>query len=85
MNQKELRETVIKTLRAIAPEVDELDLVADEPLRSQVDLDSIDWLNFLIGVHEKTMVEIPEADYAQLVTLDDILGYLWDKLTVRDL
>ena len=47
-----------------------------KPLRNQVDLDSMDWLNFLLGLHEKLVVDIPEADYAKLVTLNDVLGYL---------
>jgi acyl carrier protein len=40
----------------------------------------MDWLNFLLGLHEKLKVEIPEADYAKLVTLDDVMGYLAKKL-----
>ena len=64
MNEEELRAAVIATLKTIAPEVEEGDLRPDRPLRNQVDLDSMDWLNFLIGLHEKLKVDIPEADYA---------------------
>ncbi len=67
------------TLRSIAPEVDEGELVAAQPLREQVDLDSMDWLNFLIGLHRELKVEIPEADYAKLRTLDELLDYLQAK------
>jgi acyl carrier protein len=80
MEEKELRAAVIATLKAIAPEVEEGDLRPDRPLRNQVDLDSMDWLNFLIGLHEKLKVDIPEADYAKLVTLGDVLDYLKAKL-----
>jgi acyl carrier protein len=80
MEEKELRTVVIATLKTIAPEVEEGDLRPDRPLRNQVDLDSMDWLNFLIGLHEKLKVEIPEADYAKLVTLGDVLDYLKKKL-----
>ena len=80
MNDKELRATVIDTLLAIAPEVEPADLRDDKPLRSQVDLDSMDWLNFLIALHEKLAVDIPEADYAKLVTLRDLLAYLAARL-----
>jgi len=80
MEEKELRAVVIATLKTIAPEVEEGDLRPDRPLRNQVDLDSMDWLNFLIGLHEKLKVEIPEADYAKLVTLGDVLDYLQKKL-----
>lgn len=80
MKDEELRAVVIATLKTIAPEVEEGDLRPDRPLRNQVDLDSMDWLNFLIGLHEKLKVEIPEADYARLVTLGDVLDYLKVKL-----
>ena len=80
MERQELRKLVIGTLRSIAPEVEEGELVDDEPLRNQVDLDSMDWLNFLIGLHDRLKVDIPEADYARLVTLDNVLQYLGGKL-----
>ena len=80
MKDEELRAVVIATLKTIAPEVEEGDLRPDRPLRNQVDLDSMDWLNFLIGLHEKLKVEIPEGDYARLVTLGDVLDYLKVKL-----
>lgn len=60
MKEPELRAIVIATLKTIAPEVEEGDLHADKPLRNQVNLDSMDWLNFLIGLHEKLKVNIPK-------------------------
>ncbi len=80
MERQELLATVISTLRSIAPEVDEHELVADRALRDQVDLDSMDWLNFLIGLHHKLKVDIPESDYARLRTLNDLVEYLAAKL-----
>ena len=80
MNEQDLRTGVFAAIKAIAPEVEEGDLRPDRPLRNQVDLDSMDWLNFLIGLHEKLKVDIPEADYAKLVTLGDVLDYLKVKL-----
>ena len=80
MNEADIRAVALETLLAIAPEVEADKLRGDKPLRNQVDLDSMDWLNFLLGLHERLKVEIPEADYAQLVTLDDVMGYLAKKL-----
>ena len=80
MTQDELRKVVLATLLSIAPEVEADELRADKPLRTQVDLDSMDWLNFLLGLHEKLAVDIPEADYAKLVTLNDVLAYLGARL-----
>ena len=79
MNNAEIRAVAIATLKSIAPEIEADELRGDKPLRNQVDLDSMDWLNFLLGLHEKLKVEIPEADYAKLVTLDDVVNYLVAK------
>ena len=80
MNDAEIRTVVLATLKTIAPEIEEGELRPDRPLRNQVDLDSMDWLRFLVGLHEKLHVDIPESDYARLVTLGDVLGYLGTKL-----
>ena len=76
----ELRANVIAILRSIAPEVEADELRDDRPLRQQVDLDSMDWLNFLIGISEQLKVSIPESDYGRLVTLGNLLDYLRAKL-----
>jgi len=80
MTDAEIRAVALATLLSIAPEVEVDELRGDRTLRSQVDLDSMDWLNFLLGLHEKLKVEIPEADYARLITLDDVVAYLQKKL-----
>lgn len=80
MKPEELKSQVLAILSTIAPELEPGELRADKPLRSQVDLDSMDWLNFLVALHERLKVDIPEADYAKLVTLDDLLAYLKKKM-----
>jgi acyl carrier protein len=80
MTDAEIRAVALSTLLSIAPEVEADELRGDRPLRNQVDLDSMDWLNFLLGLHEKLKVDIPEADYARLITLDDVVAYLRKKL-----
>jgi acyl carrier protein len=76
----ELRNTVYAILKSIAPEIEPAALDATAPLREQIDLDSMDYLNFIVGMHEKLNVEIPERDYQKLVSLDDIVNYLREKL-----
>ncbi len=72
----ELRALVFDVLGGIAPEADPATLAGDAPLRDQLDLDSMDFLNLLVGIHERTGLEIPESDYAQLSTLDELVAYL---------
>ena len=76
MNQLQLRDVVLGELKRIAPELEDGELKADRPLRDQVDLDSMDWLNFLVALNERLKVEIPESDYRKLVTLQQTLDYL---------
>lgn len=76
MNEQTIRDAVFRILGSIAPEVSPADIVSTRPLRDQIDLDSMDWLNFLVGLHEQLHVDIPESDYRKLVTLDDLTAYL---------
>jgi len=76
----EVRAKVVAIIRSIAPEVEEGTIASSRPLRDQVDLDSMDWLNVIIGVHEKLHVDIPEGDYGKLRTLDDWVAYLRGQL-----
>ncbi|MBU8831895.1 acyl carrier protein [Mycolicibacterium goodii] len=71
-----LRSDILAVLTRIAPEVEPADIADDQPLRDQVDLDSMDWLRFLVGIHERFGVDIPEKDYAALRTISDVAAYL---------
>ncbi|BCO34961.1 phosphopantetheine-binding protein [Mycobacterium heckeshornense] len=71
-----LRAEVLSVLTAIAPEVEPDEIRDDALLRDQVDLDSMDWLNFLLGIHKRLHVDIPETDYASLRTLNDVVSYV---------
>lgn len=70
------RDVVRRVLHEVAPEVDLDSLEAGDTLRDSLDLDSIDFLHFVVGLHEATGVEIPERDYTRLSTLAGCLDYL---------
>lgn len=76
LNNEQVRAAVLDILKTLAPEIDPGRLIADKPLRTQIDLDSMDWLNVLETIHEKLGVNIPEIDYGKVVTLDGIITYL---------
>jgi len=83
MTRDELRATVLRVLGGIAPEADPEALKPDVDLREQLDLDSMDILNFVVGLHAALGVEIPEADYGRFVTLDRGVEYLASRLGAR--
>ena len=77
MDANQIRKVVLAELKRIAPELE--DVAPGKPLRDQVDLDSMDWLNFLVALNERLEIEIPEADYRKLGTLDQVVAYLSAK------
>lgn len=78
--QEQIRTEVLAIVKRLAPEVDPTRIIPDKPLRTQIDLDSMDWLNVLATIHEKLGVNIPEIDYGKVVTLDGIVAYLAERL-----
>lgn len=76
MNTDDLRQRVLDILGGIAPEADLAALDGNAPLRESLDLDSMDFLNFISALHAATGIDIPETDYRQLSTLDRLLAYL---------
>lgn len=80
METNQIRDQIFAVIKGIAPEIKPEDIQPDAPLRDQVDLDSMDYLNFLIGLHRKLGVEIPEEDYGKLTTLDKLVAYLSSRV-----
>jgi len=81
ISESVIREAIFKGLKKIAPEANPEDLVPDENLREALDIDSFDFLNLLIGLHESLGVEIPEADYSKLTTLNGLVSYLSHRVS----
>ncbi len=83
--QEQIRTAVLAIVKRLAPEIDPARIIADKPLRTQIDLDSMDWLNVLAAIHEKLGVDIPETDYGKVQTLDSIVAYLAGKIPADSL
>jgi acyl carrier protein len=76
MTDDEIRATVLRLLGAIAPEANLEALRPGAVLRDELDLDSMDFLSFLTALSEELHVEIPEADYGKLATIEGCVAYL---------
>jgi acyl carrier protein len=76
MTEADIRDAVLRVLAEIAPEADLARIAPEASLRDQLDLDSMDVLNVMIGLHGALGVDIPETDYAKLATLNDAVRYL---------
>jgi acyl carrier protein len=82
MDESECRAAILRELQRIAPEVEAASLDPHQALREQVDLDSMDWLNFLIALSQAFRVEIPESVYERMRTVDDLVEYLRSPMSV---
>jgi acyl carrier protein len=82
MTTDEIRTTVLRMLGEIAPEVDPDQIKPAVDFRDQLDLDSMDMLNFVIAVDQELGVDIPESDYARLGSLDTFVEYVAERLGV---
>lgn len=80
MNAEQLRTRILGLLTDVAPDVDAASVEAATDFRDQFDFDSMDQLNFAIALHRAFGIEIPEADYPQLASLDKCLAYVTARL-----
>jgi len=76
MNEEQIKKTIFNVLGRIAPEADFDELSPDDNIQKTLDIDSFDFLNFIIGLNDELGVDIPESDYGQLTTLTDIISYI---------
>jgi acyl carrier protein len=76
MTRDEIRDGILRALSQVAPEADVSRIKPNLRLRDQLDIDSMDLLNFVIAVHKEFNIDIPEADYPQLANLDGFVDYI---------
>ncbi len=76
MNESDIRTLAASVLAGIAPEADLASVRDDADLREALDLDSMDFQNFVIGLHRGSGFAIPESDYPRLFTLRGVIAYL---------
>lgn len=76
MTDDDIKAVVTQTLGEIAPEMEASELDPDTSFRDQLDIDSMDFLNFVIALHEKLNLDIPEADYPKLSSLGGCVAYI---------
>ena len=80
MSDIDIRKVLQEELNNIAPEVDMMTVDPTADLREAIDIDSMDFLNFITAIHHRLNIDIPEIDYPKLVTLDGAVKYLTTHL-----
>ena len=76
MSPAEIKSVIIDILEGIAPDEDLSNLKEDVPFREQLELDSMDFLDIVMELRKMYRIQIPEADYPQLGSMDSTVAYL---------
>ena len=80
MSDTDIRKVIREELNNIAPEADLALVAPTADLREAIDIDSMDFLNFITAIHNRLGIDVPEIDYPKLVTLDGAAAYIEAKL-----
>ena len=79
MTEPEIKSLICDILAGIAPEMDPTGVGGDEDLRETLDLDSMDFMNFVVALHERIGIDIPEPDYPKLRTIKGAVAYFGNR------
>ena len=80
MTINEIKNVILEIIQDIDDEADFANLDPSEALRDQLDLDSMDFLDIVMELRKRYQIQIPEADYPELATLDSCVSYLMPRL-----
>jgi len=80
MTEEQIRATILEIISGIIPDEDLSDLKGDIPIREQVELDSMDFLDIIMELRKRFGIEVPESEYTELATLDGSVSYLEPRM-----
>ena len=80
MTKEEIKNAIIEQILLIAPDIEKDEIVPDENLQRSLEIDSFDFLNILTALYEQLGVEVPEADYGKVDTLEHMADYFAERL-----
>ena len=80
MTRDEIRDVILEIIEDIDEDADFDNLDADKPLRDQLDLDSMDFLDIVMELRKRYKLQIPEEEYPELSSLNSCVNYLEPKL-----
>jgi acyl carrier protein len=79
MTEADIKTTIFQLLKRIAPDTEPSTLQPADNIRDTLGIDSFDALQFIIALHEKLGIEIPEQDYGKTATLEQLIAYIKTK------
>mgnify|MGYP000023531005 CR=1 FL=1 len=79
MTKEDTKQVVLDIIADVAPDEDLSNVKPDVRLRDQLELDSMDFLDIVMELRKRHNIEVPEADYPELASLDSCAAYLTPK------
>jgi acyl carrier protein len=79
MTKDDCKKLVLAIIADIAPDEDLSNVKPEVRLRDQLQLDSMDFLDIVMELRKRNGIEVPEADYGHLASLDSCADYLTPK------
>lgn len=79
MTHEDIKKIIKNIIASIAPDEDVTRIKSEVPLREQLGLDSMDFLDIVMELRKKHNIEVPEIDYPRLASLDSCAEYLLPK------
>jgi len=80
MKKDEIKSAIIKTILKVAPDIEEDEIELDANIQRSLEIDSFDFLKILTSMNEEFGVEVPEADYSKVDTLENMANYFLERL-----
>lgn len=80
MTKEQIKTAIINQILEIAPDIEEADIVPDKNIQRSLEIDSFDFLKILTALNEVLKVEVPEADYAKVDTLEHMMEYFAQRV-----
>ena len=80
MNREQIKDVLLEIIQDIDEDAEMDGLSAEKPLRDQLDLDSMDFLDIVMELRKRYKLQVPEADYPELASLDSCVNYLEPRL-----
>ena len=79
MTEEERKKIILDLLKQIAPDTEPGTLKPDDNIRTTLEIDSFDYLQFIVAIDEKFGIDTPEEDYGKIQTVQALIDYLRQK------
>ena len=80
MTVEEIKRAIIEQILEVAPDVEEDEIEPNEKIQRSLEIDSFDFLKILTALKVQLGVEVPEADYGKVDTLEHMADYFDKRL-----